>query len=135
MSQLMLKSVPSQNYVNGYFLSFARTMTTLAQYKWEIYLKKNNLCYRVWNITLKIEKASLAHYLFDIYFFDWKLLKMLGTTIALTSAIALAAYLYRRRVRKQNEKLRLHRPNWKKDVVYLVQFPVSPHVRSISPFR
>lgn len=59
---------------------------------------------------------------------------MLGTTIALTSAFALAVYLYRKRVRKQNEKLLLHRPNWKKDVVYLVQFPVSPHVRSISPF-
>lgn len=28
----------------------------------------------------------------------------------------------------------LQRPDWKKDVVYLVQFPVSPKVRSISPF-
>jgi len=61
-------------------------------------------------------------------------LKMLGTTIALTSTIALAVYLYRKRARKQNEPIKLHRPNWKKDVVYLVQFPVSPHVRSISPF-
>ena len=57
------------------------------------------------------------------------------STVALTSALALAVYIYRKRVKKQNEKDRLQRPNWQKDVVYLVQFPVSPHVRSISPFR
>ena len=28
----------------------------------------------------------------------------------------------------------LHRPQWEPDTVYLVQWPVSPHVRSISPF-
>jgi len=38
-------------------------------------------------------------------------------------------------VQKEKDKNRLQRPNWKKDKVYLVQFPVSPHIRSISPFR
>ena len=28
----------------------------------------------------------------------------------------------------------LHRPQWEADTVYLVQWPVSPGVRSISPF-
>ena len=28
----------------------------------------------------------------------------------------------------------LHRPQWEADTVYLVQWPVSPSVRSISPF-
>lgn len=28
----------------------------------------------------------------------------------------------------------LHRPSWEPDKVYLVQYPVSPHVRTISPF-
>ena len=28
----------------------------------------------------------------------------------------------------------LHRPQWVRDTVYLVQWPVSPNVRSISPF-
>ena len=60
---------------------------------------------------------------------------MFGTAIAITSAFALAVYIYRKRVQKEKDKLRLQRPNWKKDVVYLVQFPVSPHIRSISPFR
>jgi len=59
---------------------------------------------------------------------------MLGATIAIASALALAVYIYRKRVQKEKDKNRLQRPNWKKDKVYLVQFPVSPHVRSISPF-
>merc|ERR1711973_446980 len=29
---------------------------------------------------------------------------------------------------------KLHRPDWKKDVVYLVQFPLTKDVRSVSPF-
>jgi len=29
---------------------------------------------------------------------------------------------------------KLHRPSWQKDLVYLVQYPISPHIRSISPF-
>ena len=28
----------------------------------------------------------------------------------------------------------LHRPQWEEDTVYLVQWPASPYVRSISPF-
>ena len=28
----------------------------------------------------------------------------------------------------------LHRPQWERDVVYLVQFPTAPHCRTISPF-
>jgi hypothetical protein len=28
----------------------------------------------------------------------------------------------------------LHRPQWERDVVYVVQFPCSPHIRCISPF-
>ena len=78
MSQLMLKSVPSLNYVNGYFLSFARTMTTLAQYKWEIYSKKNNLCYRVWNITLKIEKSIISSLFIWHLLFRLKIVENVG---------------------------------------------------------
>ena len=59
---------------------------------------------------------------------------MFGLAIVLTSAFALAVYVYRKRVQKEKDKNRLQRPNWKKDKVYLVQFPVSPHIRSISPF-
>ena len=70
-----------------------------------------------------------------IYHLVYQNLEMIGASIALTSAFALVVYIYRKRVQKKSEKGRLQRPKWKKDVVYLVQFPVSPHVRSISPFR
>ena len=44
----------------------------------------------------------------------------------------------RRRPREAEEPGRqqrpLHRPQWEADTVYLVQWPVSPSVRSISPF-
>ena len=60
---------------------------------------------------------------------------MYGTVIIISSALALAVYVYRKRVQKEKDRNRLQRPNWKKDKVYLVQFPVSPHIRSISPFR
>jgi len=59
---------------------------------------------------------------------------MYGTVIIISSALALAVYVYRKRVQKEEDRNRLQRPNWKKDKVYLVQFPVSPHIRSISPF-
>ena len=38
--------------------------------------------------------------------------------------------------RRQASKgdLPLHRENWKKDTVYLVQFPNAPYVRTISPY-
>ena len=34
----------------------------------------------------------------------------------------------------RTDKRPLHRPQWEPDTVYLVQWPVSPHIRSISPF-
>ena len=36
--------------------------------------------------------------------------------------------------RRPNLSKPLHRPRWETDTVYLVQWPVSPYVRSISPF-
>ena len=33
-----------------------------------------------------------------------------------------------------NSNRLLHRPLWKPDMVYLIQYPVSPHIRTISPF-
>ena len=42
-------------------------------------------------------------------------------------------FLYKRRLRSRNAQ-KLQKPNYKKDVVYLVQFPPSPLIRTISPF-
>lgn len=53
-------------------------------------------------------------------------------TVAFMSIGALIWLLKRRG--RNSAKGMLHRPNWVRDRVYLVQFPVSPHVRSISPF-
>jgi glutathione S-transferase len=47
--------------------------------------------------------------------------------------IGIVAYIFRAKSRQRNAK-GLLQPNYKRDVVYLVQFPVSPHIRSISPF-
>jgi len=33
--------------------------------------------------------------------------------------------------RRKSDVIQLHRPDWKKDVVYLVQFPVAPEVNCI----
>lgn len=42
--------------------------------------------------------------------------------------------LTRPQVRHYGHRTALQRPNFEKDKVYLVQFPISPHIRSISPF-
>ena len=34
----------------------------------------------------------------------------------------------------KEDKIVLQKPNYKKDIVYLVQFPISPTIRTISPF-
>ena len=60
---------------------------------------------------------------------------MFYAALFLIAAITLVILIRRRRAQKEKDKNRLQRPRWKKDVVYLVQFPISPHVRSISPFR
>ena len=58
-----------------------------------------------------------------------------------TPELLLVAYSWLK-VEKMDERPReaksgqrpLHRPQWETDTVYLVQWPVSPNVRSISPF-
>ncbi len=45
-----------------------------------------------------------------------------------------AFIIVRKRIRSRDDVPGLHRPNWDKDVVYIVQFPSAPHVRTISPF-
>ena len=37
-------------------------------------------------------------------------------------------------VLKLDKSVTLRKPDFKEDIVYLVQFPVSPYIRSISPF-
>jgi len=68
-------------------------------------------------------------WLFSLLNFVWYFSTALGLMI--TTLIIL--FLYRRFTKKTGET-RLHRPNWKKDVVYLVQFPRADQMRSISPF-
>ena len=52
-------------------------------------------------------------------------------------ALGLAWFLGKRSGQKKAKKedFKLHRPNFVKDKVYLCQFPISPEVKSISPFR
>ena len=52
-------------------------------------------------------------------------------------ALGLAWYFGKRSGRKEAKKreCKLHRPNYVKDKVYLCQFPISPGVKSISPYR
>ena len=47
---------------------------------------------------------------------------------------AIAGYFILSRRRRSKSQMDLQKPNFKKDVVYIVQFPVSPSIRSISPF-
>ena len=53
----------------------------------------------------------------------WILLLVPGTAI-----------LYKVFRPKKEQKIILRKPDYKKDLIYLMQFPVSPTIRSISPF-
>jgi len=53
-------------------------------------------------------------------------------------AVGSSTYFYLKprvkEVLKMDHTVRLRKPDYKKDMIYLVQFPVSPTIRSISPF-
>ena len=69
------------------------------------------------------------------------LIAVTAHVILRTPELLLVAYSWLK-VEKMDERPRetksgqrsLHRPHWEPDTVYLVQWPVSPNVRSISPF-
>ena len=56
--------------------------------------------------------------------------------VLLLPVLAVAAFfLFKSRMRPRDDVAgALHRPQWERDVVYLVQFPTAPHCRTISPF-
>lgn len=56
--------------------------------------------------------------------------------VLLLPVLAVAAFfLLKSRMRPRDDVAgALHRPQWERDVVYLVQFPTAPHCRTISPF-
>ena len=56
--------------------------------------------------------------------------------VVLLPVLAVAAFfLVKGRMRPRDAAAgMLHRPQWERDVVYLVQFPTAPHCRTISPF-
>ena len=56
--------------------------------------------------------------------------------VLLLPVIAVAAFFFvKSQIRpRDNVAGMLHRPQWERDVVYLVQFPTAPHCRTISPF-
>ena len=41
---------------------------------------------------------------------------------------------YKKLSKPKEDKIVLQKPDFKKDIVYLVQFPISPTIRTISPF-
>ena len=41
---------------------------------------------------------------------------------------------YKKLSKPKEDKIVLQKPDFKKDIVYLVQFPISPTMRTISPF-
>jgi len=51
----------------------------------------------------------------------------------ISTVIVSLVFLYKRKSSSRNAQC-LQKPNYKKDVVYLVQFPCSPFIRTISPF-
>ena len=78
----------------------------------------------------------------NVIFIDTKAAKMLCelavglSCVLLLPVLAVAAFfLLKSRMRPRDDMAgALHRPEWERDVVYLVQFPTAPHCRTISPF-
>jgi hypothetical protein len=62
----------------------------------------------------------------------------IGTCAVLLTPIALVAgyFVVKKQIRSQDDAnaAPLHRMQWENDVVYVVQFPSAPNVRTISPF-
>ena len=48
--------------------------------------------------------------------------------------ITLVVFICYKLSKPKDEKIVLQKPDFKKDIVYLVQFPISPTIRTISPF-
>lgn len=63
-------------------------------------------------------------------------LTMYGSVFITVNIFFVTYIIYKRRkkARQPKKPFPLHKLNWEKDVIYLVQFPVSQKVRSISPF-